>query len=134
MELTSTPPAVHVMTRKEEQNTWQYKAIVATRGNQTLIGTLCIYLAGKFAKNGRTLLGPVCIDEDGVTWAPQFRNQRGEIGMVCLGFITDIRDEFRRLADHLKLDDAERIEMFHELRKFIAVDLRDDDQKGPQFH
>lgn len=133
LELTTTPPAEHVMTAKEEQNTWQYKAIVVTRGNQTLIGTICIYLAGRYAKNGRCILGPANIDEDGLTWV-MMRNQHGEIGQVCLGFITDIRDDFRRLADHLKVDDAERIELFHELRKFIDVDLRPDDAKGPSVH
>lgn len=134
MDLTSERPSVpHVMTPREEQSTWQYKAVVATKGNQTLIGTICIYLAGKYAKSGRTILEAANVDEEGLTWAIM-RNQRGEIGMVCLGFITDIRDDFRRLADFLKLDDAERIELFTELRKFIAVDLRSDDLKGPSVH
>lgn len=132
-DLTTTPPAVHVMTRKEEQNSWQYKAIVCTRGNQTLIGTIAIYLAGRYAKAGRCILGPANIDEDGLTWV-NMRNQRGETGMVCLGWITDIRDDFRRLADHMKMDDVERVELFGELRKFIDVDLRPDSAKGPSVH
>jgi hypothetical protein len=43
-----------------------------------------------------------------------------------LGSIVDIRDDFRRLADFLKLDDGERVELFDELRKWVAIDMRAD--------
>jgi hypothetical protein len=63
------------------------------------------------------------VDAEGLTWAYVVSRTEGR-RLTCLGFITDIRDEFRRLADHLKLDDGERVEMFDELRKWVAVDIR----------
>ncbi|HLZ23660.1 MAG TPA: hypothetical protein VKQ30_16235 [Ktedonobacterales bacterium] len=115
-------------TPSDEQASWQYKAIVATRGNQTLLGAIFLQIIGKNAKHPPQIVGTASVDEDGLCWSV-LRKQHGlEIaeGIVCLGSIADIRDEFRRLADHLKLNDDERKELFVELRKWVAVDLRAD--------
>lgn len=42
----------------------------------------------------------------------------------CLGMVETVIENFRRLADHLKLNDADRKEMFLELKKWIARDDR----------
>lgn len=43
---------------------------------------------------------------------------------MMLGPVEVVRDNFRRLADHLKLDDHERIAMMDEFKKWIAHDER----------
>lgn len=109
----------------QEQGTWQYKAVLAARGNQTLLGCIILQIIGKQPKHPPMITGLAMIDEDGVTWAP-WLSTRGKAGLAPLGMITDIRDEFRRLADYLKLDDQERIDMFDELRKWVDFDARAD--------
>lgn len=113
-------------TPSAETASWQYKAIVATRGNQTMLGCIFLQLIGKSSKHPPQIVGTASVDEEGLCWTV-LRKQHGlEIaeGVVCLGLISEIRDEFRRLADHLKLDDAERTELFVELRNWVSVDLR----------
>lgn len=115
-------------TPTDEQASWQYKAVVATRGNQTLLGAIFLQIIGKSAPNPPQIVGTASIDEEGLCWTI-LRKQHGlEVaeGVVCLGLMADIRDDFRRLADHLKLADNERVELFQELRKWVAVDLRAD--------
>lgn len=115
-------------TPTDEQASWQYKAIVATRGNQTLLGAIFLQIIGKQAKHPPQIVGTATVDEDGLCWT-LLRAQHGveaAQGIVCLGEIGAIVDEFRRLADFLKLADDERIELFDELRKWVAVDLRAD--------
>jgi len=115
-------------TPTDEQASWQYKAIVATRGNQTMLGAIFLQIIGKSAKHPPQIVGTASVDEDGALWTI-LRKQHGlEVaeGIVCLGYLHEIVDEFRRLADHLKLADDERIELFTELRKWVAVDLRAD--------
>ena len=41
-----------------------------------------------------------------------------------IGSITDLRDEFRRLADHCKLNDKDRNALFLELKKWCGKDER----------
>lgn len=115
-------------TPSDEQASWQYKAIVATRGNQTMLGAIFLQIIGKSAKHPPQIIGTASVDEEGLCWTLLRKAHGGEIaeGVVCLGELSAIVDEFRRLADHLKLDDAERIELFEELRKWVAVDLRAD--------
>lgn len=114
-----------VLTPREEQNTWQYKAVVATKGNQTLVGCILLALIDRQPRNGPRVETTATVDEKGFTFCG-FTRRNGVQGVVCIGTIQDIRDEFRRLADHLKLDDVERIELFDELKKWVAVDLRAD--------
>lgn len=43
-----------------------------------------------------------------------------------------LRDDFRRLADVLKLDDAERIEMFAAVKRWVVADRRLDPTMDPK--
>lgn len=115
-------------TPSAETASWQYKAIVATRGNQTMLGAILLQVIGKQAKNPPRITGTASVDAEGLCWTLLLAQHGTEVaeGLVCLGYIGEIVDEFRRLADFLKLDDAERIELFDELRKWVSVDLRAD--------
>lgn len=113
------------LTPVQEQNSWPFKAVLATRGQQTLLGCIVLQLICKTPKNPPRVDSLASVDEAGLCWAAVV-NRAGIRRITCLGHITDIRDEFRRLADHLKLDDGERVEMFDELRKWVAVDMRAD--------
>lgn len=117
-----------VFSPAQEQASWQYKAILATRGNQTLLGAILLQLLGKQAKHPPQILSTATVDEQGLAWCKLRKELGGEIaeGIICVGLITDVRDEFRRLADYLKLDDDERIELFNELRMWVEIDLRAD--------
>ena len=42
-----------------------------------------------------------------------------------------LRDSFRRLADHLKLSDGDRIEMFHAVQRWVVADRRLDPTMNP---
>lgn len=112
----------------DEQASWQYKAIVATRGNQTLLGAIFLQIIGKQAKHPPQIVGTASVDDDGLLWTLLRKQHGSEIaeGVVCLGKLAHIVDEFRRLADHMKLSDSERVELFEELRKWVAIDLRAD--------
>lgn len=113
------------LTPRQEQNSWPFKAVLATRGNQTIVGTIVLALIAKPPKHGPRIETTATIDEAGLTWVGM-TNRRGGYGLACIGHIHDIRDEFRRLADHLKLDDGERIDLFEQLRKWVGVDMRAD--------
>lgn len=113
------------LTPRQEQNSWPYKAILALRGNQTIAGCILLSIIGQMPKHPPRIYTSATVDENGFTWV-NMQNRDYVSGTACIGLITDIRDEFRRLADHLKLDDGERIELFEELRKWVAIDLRAD--------
>jgi hypothetical protein len=113
------------LTPAQEQNSWPYKAVLATKGNQTIIGTIVLFLIARRPKNGPRVESTCTVDEAGLAWT-FLTNRHGNYGLVCLGSIVDIRDDFRRLADFLKLDDGERVELFDELRKWVAIDMRAD--------
>lgn len=113
------------LTPVQEQNSWPFKAVLATRGNQTLLGCIVLQLICRQPKNPPRVESLASVDEQGLTWA-YVTSRSGARRLTCLGSIMDIRDDFRRLADHLKLDDGERVEMFDELRKWVSIDRRAD--------
>lgn len=120
------------LTRSQEQSTWQYKALVALKDDALGRDILLALVAypWKPKHDGRRRIVTTCtVDKDGLAWCGVARCLNGPQKIVCLGQITDIRDEFRRLADHLKLDDAERLELFNELRMWVAVDMRADHEE-----
>ncbi len=111
------------LTPVQEQNSWPFKAVVATRGNQTMLGCIVLQLIARPPKNPPAVTSLATVDEDGLVWAFVTSRTQGR-RLTCLGQLPDILDEFRRLADHLKLDDGERVELFDELRKWVAIDMR----------
>lgn len=104
---------------------WQHRAVKETGGNTTLMGCFVLAILGwqhgrkppRFGKTAR-------IDKNGNV----FSNMQDKNGIMYrnhfLGGVKDITDSFRGLADHLKLDDKQRGEMFAELKKWFAIDER----------
>lgn len=104
---------------------WQHRAVRETGGNQTMLG--CFVLAVLGWQHGRKpprFGSTAVIDKDGMV----FSNAQNAAGQMfkneCLGHVENIVDSFKGLADHLKLSDAERTEMFGELRKWFIHDAR----------
>lgn len=76
--------------------------------------------AGKIAKSGAVVADVVC--------------KYGRIAKqdVIYKNTTELQNDFRRLADRLKLSDAERIEMFKAVQRWIVCDYRLDPTMDPQ--
>lgn len=76
--------------------------------------------AGKVAKTGAVVADVV--------------NHNGTISKDVALYIneTALRDDFRRLADRLKLDDADRVEMFKCVQRWVVADRRLDPTFDPQ--
>ncbi len=71
----------------------------------------------RFGKNAR-------IDREGLLYSNMQDINYKIYPDHCLGQVQTVIDNFRRLADHLSLKDHERIEMFTELKKWVAKDER----------
>lgn len=76
--------------------------------------------AGKIAKTGHVVADAVMPDGTISKNIALYRNSR------------ELRDAFRHLADKLKLDDEDRLEMFSALRRWIVCDFRLDPAMDPK--
>lgn len=107
------------------KDSWQRRAVEKTGGNQTLMG--CFVLAILGWQHGRhpPRFGRVAtITKEG--WVKT--NMQAKDGTIHpnhnLGPVKVVIDNFRGLADELKLNDDEREQMFSELRKWFYRDER----------
>ncbi len=104
--------------------TWQYRAIAATRGNQSKLGTILIAILGRQRQTRPQFGSSATITSDGFVMSRFIgRDGEGHEGAFVCG-VADLTRNFRGLADHLKLRDGERGEMFTALRQWIALDYR----------
>jgi hypothetical protein len=76
--------------------------------------------AAKVAKSGHIVADAVTRDGQIVKDAKVFENE------------LQMRDAFRRLADHVKLNDPERIELFKYAQRWVVADRRLDPTLDPQ--
>lgn len=108
----------------QERQSWQFRCIEATRGNQTRLGTMLLAILGRNAKHPPKF-GPGCvISLDGYVFA-NFVDRQGIVHAAqCVCSVGQMNDGFRLLADSLKLDDADRIALFDEVRKWVYKDER----------
>lgn len=104
---------------------WKTSCIRATDSNKTLLGCFVLAIFGlqhdiKPPRFGRVAV----IDAQGILYS----NMQDKDGKIhpnhCLGPVQDVIDNFRGLADHLKLSDADRVALFGELKKWIKHDAR----------
>lgn len=103
---------------------WKSRAIVATMGNQSLLGTILIATLGYASSNPPRIVSAAVITADGDVLA--FFEQRGENGatLTRLCSADELVSNFRGLADALKLSDLDRAAMFKELRAWVRIDER----------
>lgn len=104
---------------------WKHRAVRETGGNSTMMGCFVLAILGwQHGRKPPRFGSRAVINKDGVV----ISNMQDKDGVKhlnhALGPVQDIIDSFRGLADHLKLDDAERVEMFSELKKWFAHDER----------
>lgn len=106
---------------------WKRNCIVATQGPQTFLGNVLLAIMGRAPTFHRPrIVGAAEITVDGIVVAPvQWeKHGPGQSGITHLCTSEELRDDFRRLADFLHLDDGEREAMNIELRSWIKVDHR----------
>lgn len=100
---------------------WKWRVVRASMGSTT--GLVVMAMLAKEPKNGPAF-GQWCnIDKDGFVES-QVRREGRWHPPIQIGSVADVRDNLRRLADHCKLPDIERIELFEEFRKWIRRDHR----------
>ena len=111
--------------QEAERKTWQYRAIKATCGTQSRLGAILVAALGRSERlQGRRIVGRASITSDGYVMV-DFVDSHGRYhfkAFICS--VEDLTRNLRGLSDMLKLSDAERIEMFDEVRKWIDVDYR----------
>lgn len=107
------------------KDSWQRRAVERTGGNQSLMG--CFVLAILGWQHGRhpPRFGRVAtITTEGLV-KTNMQDKDGKIYLNhILGPVQTVIDNFRGLADDLKLTDNEREQMFNELRKWFFKDER----------
>lgn len=103
---------------------WQYKAVAMTKGNQTKLGTFVLAVINKPPKNPPRIMGALTIERDGSVFVP-FQAKDGTISLRApFCFVDEIISNMRGLADACKFTDEEREEMAGAIRKLIRVDKR----------
>ena len=107
-----------------ERATWQYRGVKRTRGNQTMMGCLFLAVIGRNAANPPWVESAITILEDGACLVNFVNRERTEYTNLKFCHVTDLKDQFNRLADEINATDEERVAMFGELRKFIKEDRR----------
>lgn len=105
-------------------HSWQYRTLLAAFPADPM-GLIVRAVLGRNSRVGAALGLEAEIGKDGIVRT----KLRGPLGNKLsdahpLGSIQSLRDEFRRLADHCKLNDDERVALFEELKKWCGRDLR----------
>jgi hypothetical protein len=119
-----TDKTIEQMASEAARASWQYRAIAATRGNQTRLGAVLLGVLGKSGDRYPAYGLNAEIDAHGVVWSAMHDRYGNPYRRVIVGDVEDLTNNFRGLADHLKLSDGERKEMFDALRKWISHDYR----------
>ncbi len=109
----------------DEARTWHWRVIRASLGTTT--GSIVQAMLAKQPKVGPAL-GETCdITIDGYV-ETMVKERRGKIFVPSerkrIGSVIDVRDNLRRLCDHCKLSDADRLAFFESFQKWIRKDYR----------
>jgi hypothetical protein len=115
-----------IIDREAQTASWQYRALVVTKGNTTLSGSIILAIKplrnwpsqladrAKIAKDGSVVTG-FRKDPSTEDWEKTF---------VRVGHVDALTHSFSLLADDIGLSDADRIEMFACLSAWIVADER----------
>lgn len=103
---------------------WQFRVALAAFPADPM-GLIVRAVLGMNSARGAALGLEATINTDSIV-AAKLRGRNGRIlnNAHPLGTIIQLRDEFRRLGDHCKLNDGDRMALFEELRKWCGKDLR----------
>jgi hypothetical protein len=103
---------------------WKFRVALAAFPADPM-GLIVRAVLGMNSAKGAALGLEATIRPDGIVTA-KLRSFNGRIlnNAHPLGSIIALRDDFRRLADHCKLNDGDRMALFEELRKWCGKDLR----------
>jgi hypothetical protein len=110
--------------RDKVRATWQFRAEEATQGNGSKLGAILLGVLHRTPHQPPAYGSKAAITTDDKVFC-DYLDQSGvyhRAAYVCE--VGELVSNFRGLADHLKLTDAERKEMFAELRKWIVKDYR----------
>jgi len=114
------------LEQEAQRADWRYRAISATKGNQTQLGAVLLAVLGKAPTGVPKFVGSATITSDGYITA-NFIDKSGTYhtgAFVC--DVEDLQRNFSGLADHLNFSDADRIAMFTKVREWIFKDYRQD--------
>lgn len=129
-EAANPPPPPPSRSDRPRLLKWKRDIILAsspaTTGNGEDMPLHLIVLAMLKLERHTPRLTSAHISLDGLVYCYRIE-ERGVVRHVCLGRIDHIRDALRRLADHCKLDDADRQAMFDAFKSWIAKDERAND-------
>ena len=107
-----------------ERSDWRARlyGLVETTEPNSLTAAIVRSVLNRNLGREHFIQGPILIDEAGIVWAITVKG--GEATLEAYDHIAKIRDQWRRLADALKLSDADRIDAFLELGKWVFRDMR----------
>jgi hypothetical protein len=128
------------------RDTWQGRCAIAARGRtaMVLMSALChsyeeaapILYALVFPDHGKVMAPYLesCgrIAKNGTITAKVRRRDGSLSEQVLYRNELALRDEFRKLADQLKLGDADRVEMFGAIQRWVVADRRLDPAMDPK--
>lgn len=110
--------------QERERASWQFRAIQATKGNQTRMGRIVLSLVGRAPNNPPWCWETGTIGTDGNVYTFELEKVGDKPKLISLGSVQNMTNGFRWLCDELKFADADREALFGELRKWIASDFR----------
>lgn len=130
-----------LMTGEQLRTSWQGRALASTNGKGSMLAVLMSLLADAHDEVLPFLMRAVfpewhgvytpflCsspkIDKAGRVIADvMLKGGVKQVGYVVFESETQMQDVFRRLADWLKLPDAERVELFDAVRAWVKADMR----------
>ena len=109
-----------------EKDSWQYRAIAHTMGNSTPLGCLLLAVIGRNAKHPPWFGLTAEITAEGLVVTSFTHRSGARYDPWVFGPVEELTAAFSRLADELKLNDADRIELFRQVRQWVARDHRRD--------
>lgn len=119
------------LNEKQEaaRKTWQYRAVQATRANQTISGMILMAALHKVPRHPPAFAYTATIDAEGVVhvrWIDK-TYVRHEYVPICT--VAEMVENFHRIGDEIKASDAERRELMMTIRQWITKDLRPEKAK-----
>lgn len=108
---------------------WRFRAVTATRGNQTMLGAIVIAVLGMQRDTKPQFGRSANISPEGVVYS-EFTARDGTVHPAqVIGTLDYLLREWRNLMDAIKLNDEDRTAMALALRSWINEDQRPDDVK-----